>query len=123
MCLSLSLWNFSSKVASEDIICYKTLAKIEYPKIGIVYYKTPYMGVLIDIGFTYTSKLKRSGFTIEDGLHSFKHAYDTHLANSCWRSVVSVQCVIPKGSKYYKGTFLGADSYASSQLIYVKIIE
>ena len=34
-----------------------------------------------------------------------------------------VQCIIPKGSKYYEGTFGGYEGYASNKIKYVKLVE
>lgn len=101
-------------INGNDISCYEIILK------------TPFQGTTIEIGNTYVSKLERNGNSVNRGLHSFK-LYEDCVKNkensfvSAGASII-VECVIPKGSKYYVGEFNDAVSYASDKLVYVKII-
>ena len=80
---------------------------------------TPYRDFLIEIGKTYNSELiKSDDGRIHEGLHSFKNSNAAKIYNSG----IYVECIIPKGSKYYEGKFNINDAYASDKLTYVKII-
>ena len=198
MCLTLKNANTKSKIAEEDIVVYKRLIEVDFPKPGyhgkeftarfcgrkcsgviseqdgdtyfcmnssyagrtkineMFNYRaaylperglvgafhsvivdevsvdtikkliTPYHSVKIEIGNTYNSALKKIHMDINEGLHSFKHLSDAIEDGDG----VYVQCVIPKGSKYYEGIFIVrhsgvgyAESYASNKLTYVKIVK
>ena len=80
---------------------------------------TPYREFPIEIGKTYDSKLIKKDEYVHEGLHSFKTLDDAK--NDYIR--IYVECIIPKGSKYYEGKFIDDDAYASDKLTYVKIIE
>lgn len=81
---------------------------------------TPYQGMSVKIGETYTSKLVKKGSSVEEGLHTFVNPEkDNHMidGDTC------VECIIPKGSMYYLGSFNEiCASYASDTLKYVRII-
>lgn len=80
---------------------------------------TPYRNFLVEIGETYDSELIKSNDDyIHEGLHSFKNSNDAKIYNSG----IYVECIIPKGSKYYEGKFNINDAYASDKLTYVKTI-
>lgn len=80
---------------------------------------TPYRHFPIEIGETYDSELIKSDDDyIHEGLHSYKNSDDAKIYNSG----IYVECIIPKGSKYYEGKFNINDAYASDKLTYVKII-
>lgn len=117
MCLS-NLTTEEPQIAKRNITVYKVLIKRSYD------YLTLWRGVPIEIGKTYTSKLVKHGIDasnnlrIEEGLHSYKH-YKSIKDSIC----VKVKCIIPKGSKYYIGTFCEYVSIASDKLTYVEIIE
>ena len=80
---------------------------------------TPYRHFPIEVGKTYNSELIKRDNYIHQGLHSFKNLDDAKKF-----SVVKIcaECIIPKGSEYYKGKFGDWDAYASDKLTYVKII-
>ena len=82
---------------------------------------TPYMGANIIIGETYKSKLVVEDANVENGLHSFHTVLATK--SDYFVNDVIVKCIIPKGSKYYKGKYGNYVSYASNTLKYVEIIE
>ena len=80
---------------------------------------TPYREFPIEIGKTYNSELIKIDEDIYEGLHSYKNSED---AKKSYNGIY-VECIIPKGSKYYEGKFVDNDAYASDKLTYVKIIE
>lgn len=85
-------------------------------------YRTPYRLFPIKIGNTYTSDLileKTFGNTVEVGLHSFVRASSAFNDGDG----VVVKCVIPKGSKYFEGTFDRQPAFASNCIIYLELIE
>lgn len=111
-------WAFDSNVRS------LLIDGREYIKLMVM--RTPYMDMPVKFNQLYTSELDvRTGFhgaEVEKGLHSFADAasadYDMIPSNEN-----IVQCVIPKGSKYYVGSFRGKLSYASDQLMYIKFLD
>ena len=82
-------------------------------------YKTPYRALSVKIGNTYKSSLIKEHDKVHIGLHSFLNK--THARADGWGTVV--ECIIPKGSQYYKGMFDEYPSYASTALTYVKTID
>lgn len=89
---------------------------VEFPSIEL---KTPYQRASVTIGKTYSSKLKKADDTVWEGLHSFA----TLKAARKDGEGKYVKCIIPKGSRYYEGTFYSDVSYASTLLKYVEIVE
>ena len=81
--------------------------------------QTPYRDFIVEIGKTYDSILVKNLEYVHQGLHSYKNPIDTKR----YDYGIYVECIIPKGSEYYEGTFCDKDSYASNKLTYVKIIE
>ena len=79
---------------------------------------TPYRWFPIEIGKTYDSELIKMDEDIYEGLHSYKNSED---AKKSYNGIY-VECIIPKGSKYYEGKFADVDAYASDKLTYVKIL-
>ena len=79
---------------------------------------TPYRDFLVEIGKTYNSELIKKDEYVHEGLHSFKNLCDIKK----YYTGIYVECIIPKGSKYYEGKFVDIDAYASDKLTYVKII-
>ena len=117
------------KVAESDIICYKVVLKTD--EDFVTYYRRS----KVKLGCTYESELVvEDGFNtslnqvkvVEKGLHTFDctlHASYFMDSNFNQDSVL-IQCVIPKGSKYYVGCFNSYyNSYASEKLVYVKVID
>lgn len=83
-------------------------------------YLTPYRNFPIEIGETYTSDLiKNEDNDVNYGLHSFEKIEDVKMDGYG----TYVKCIIPKGSKYYKGIFKRCNSYASDTLKYTEIVE
>ena len=88
-----------------------------------IFYHTPYIKTIIELGKEYTSELYLYEFLniVEKGLHSFIQKLNIKEGEYL------VKCIIPKGSKYYKGIFeidsYSFDSIASDKLKYIKIIK
>ena len=119
MCLVLKSTFTWAKKAKKDIIVYKVIKEDN----GM--YKTPCQNFVVKIGETYTSKLNKHSSVVEEGLHSFENFSDANFEAMCciWHKHIVVKCIIPKGSKYYKGLFGSYDSYVSNKLTYIEIIK
>jgi hypothetical protein len=118
MCLDIKKGS-RLKTAKEDIVCYKMIRKCNET------YYTWYKRALVVLGETYVSCLVRKKSpenVVEDGIHSFKNLID--LKNfvhwMLFGNYYIVECIIPKGSKYYEGMFSKYPSYASTALTYPK---
>lgn len=116
------------KKAEKDICCYKViedhrnLTKSQYQGKLITIYRC----FEIEIGKTYTSRFSyNSDGDVEKGLHSYcSYEQAVDYANKWgWDATRIVKCVIPKGSKYYRGKFNSRSSYASTRLKYVEITD
>ena len=107
-----------------DMACHNITIENDLDLKPDCIYVTPYRDTIINIGETYKSKLRKFitpiGYTIEEGLHSFTRVEDAYN-DGCG---IIVKCIIPKGSKYYKGVFgyESVPSYASDCITYVEIV-
>ena len=124
MCLKLKR-GAKKKVAKEDIVVYKHLMDLMDGR-----YATPYQHDPVEIPSTVKSRvLERLDNEIYEGIHSFadyESAYsdmedEWHNYSEPKRSLV--KCIIPKGTKYYKGKFEGMPAYASKKLKYVEVLK
>lgn len=86
---------------------------------GKVLYYTPYQSKEIEIGKTYKSSLERYDISIHKGLHSFETLEDAKKDGIN----VYAKCIIPKGSKFFRGMFNGSISYASNRITYLKLVK
>ena len=130
MCL-ITDWS-ESRIAEEDIICYKWYMKSDFA------YKSPYQGKPIPPFNTKVySELSESEnierlehyvceifyslipgrYRVEKGFHSFVNSIDAKLYSYKGRDSIVVSCIIPKGALYYKGFFENCESYCSSSII------
>lgn len=119
MCLELAR-NSKKLTAKEDIVVYKFVDI--HPSGG---YITSYMAMPIEIGNTYTSNLIRNRHTpriLEIGLHSLIEQGSADCFARHFREVL-IECIIPKGSKYYIGEFDGHVGLASDTITYVRVLE
>lgn len=133
MCL-VTDWD-KPRIAEKDITCYKWYVKIDSV------YLSPYQGepipafntvVYSDLDKPEKNLLLLSSFQykyiVEKGFHSFVNSIDAkynrynQCANYEIRNTIIVSCVIPKGSRYYKGVFGNADSYCSEAIIIKEIM-
>lgn len=125
MCLVLENKNDKPQIATEDIYCYKVLLKnFRDQGLATLYTKTP-----VSIGSTYESGFSFTEWgDIDCGLHSFGRLIQANNFIDVWLIPSTVEyvlckCVIPKGSRYYQGSFVSCLSYASDKLTYLEIIE
>jgi len=135
MCLEIKKLSFKRK-ARKDIYVYKQISSFVIDE-GKIMYVTPYRESLVVIGEVYKSEIYRDRNTIEQGLHSFAKITDCfdnsrriynhpiyYKGKDYPVTPVLVECVIPKGARYYKGVFDGRfTSYASDTLEYVRILK
>ena len=124
MCL-ITDWD-KPRVAEEDIICYKWYGILNF------IYVSPYQGKpmpddniitysdLSEPEILYLSAVPK--YTIEKGFHSFVNRIDAERDSYKNRDAIIVSCIIPKGSRYYKGVFGDAESYCSESIKIEKII-
>jgi len=71
-------------------------------------YVTPYMDTNVEMGVVYYSEISVRDNKIGKALHSFKYLSDASISRDAdLKSPIMrlVECVIPKGSVYYEGTF------------------
>jgi hypothetical protein len=118
------------QVAEEDITCYKQVEE-KLNNEGI--YTTFYMKAEVKLGEKYSSELEKYNlklgvlYVIEKGLHSFSKLEDAidDLQDGITRSDSKshvIECIIPKGSTYYLGTYAHLDCFASDIIVYSKNI-
>jgi len=146
MCLNTSA-NAIPVMADKDITVYKVvLTNTFLDRENDNRYKTPFMFSTVEMGAEYTSTIEPSRvwsdsrvMRIEKGIHSFENFKDAaELVAALYHAdhlgtPHIAECIIPKGSWYYKGTFLipperardylNVPSFASDKIKYLKIIE
>jgi hypothetical protein len=138
MCLYTT--NTKIRTAKKDIICYKILIKERKKWISRKStYRAPffinytyrlkeryYLGKSLIHGFT-----EEYPYTVHKGFHSFVDIQDAKRMLSEWcelqgGKITIVQCIIPKGAEYIKGTIAPSEnspaSYVSDEIICVKEI-
>jgi hypothetical protein len=145
MCLVITKFN-KPKIAQEDIKCYKILFKSSaHPGL----YYAPYQSFTYELGVTYFTNISVSyncntfGLSffryifykffndfldvkgVNQGFHSFvnlKNAIEERNSDIDYKRLVIGECIIPKGAKYYKGTYLSYDGYVSDSIKINKIV-
>ena len=145
MCLVITKFN-KLKIAQEDIKCYKILFKSSaHPGL----YYAPYQSFTYELGETYSTNISVSydcntfGLSffrfifykffndfldvkgVNQGFHSFvnlKDAIKERKEDLNYEELVICECIIPKGSKYYKGAYLSYNGYVSDNIRINKII-
>lgn len=135
MCL-ITDWD-KSRIAEEDITCYKWYGMSNSA------YISPYQGkpipsfdtkVYSDLSepkiindfdkciYELFYVLIPGRYRVEKGFHSFVNSIDAKLYSYKGRDSIVVSCIIPKGAKYYKGFFENCESYCSDSIILKKEI-
>ena len=118
------------EIAQEDIVCYK-FYKLRENKLF-----SPYKEVLapninevantvLDRVYLYEYGGNNPTYMITRGFHSFKYLDDLIKELDFWLSYDTMifKCIIPKGTKYYEGTFDGSSSYCSESIILKETID
>ena len=128
MCLT-TFTKYSSK-ATKDIVCYKYLIK----RTGSNHLESPYTYFHWDIGKEYTADRSAPRLVpgnIKDGyFHSYEYKEAAEYRAEEYRHARYgiaeyriVKCIIPKGSRYYKGIHTGGeDGYASKKIKIVEVL-
>lgn len=145
MCLIITKFN-KLEVAQEDIKCYKILFK---SRVRSDLFYAPYQNFNYELGVAYFTNISVSyncntfGLSffryifynlfdkfldvkgVDQGFHSFvnlKDAIKKRNSDVDYKRLVICECIIPKGSKYYKGKYLHHDGYVSDSIKINKII-
>ena len=131
--------NNKPSVATEDITCYKVLEVIVDDNTGQKTYRSPnFADYSYQIGKNYKAVLGHQETEGRDigsigryrtttGLYSFNMLYAGHLACQEWvllnpdRQYACFECIIPKGSKYYKSLDKPICQLVSDQLQIVRM--
>ena len=131
MCLRIETKDKDLKpsIATKDMVVYKHLWVSSTEQ-----YLTSYQQCEVDFNVLITSNIGTywsvlvDKLSIDVGIHSFACKGDC-IADAMeeiesGRDInIIARCIIPEGSKYYIGTFGDRKSYASSQIIYEKIVK
>ena len=131
--------NKKTSVATEDITCYKVLEVIVDDNTGQTTYHSPNFTVYqYRIGETYKETLglirTKSQYTLgkyrtTTGLYSFDMLMAVRSACQEWeflypdRQYACFECIIPKGSKYYKSLDFQITQLVSDQLQVIHMIK
>lgn len=142
----MCLYTTSKKVqvAKEDIVCYKILIKLKKKGIFRIFrkftYRAPFhcyytyrLKKLYDLGRSLKCKLFTKGcptfYVVSEGYHTFEDIQDARDMLLEWYETPGmqkiVQCIIPKGAEYVKGTtylYNSVVSYVSNKLVCLKEI-
>lgn len=115
-----------AKKAKQDIVCYKivdvyktdTELKLYSQHMGFEYeleklYTTPIIEIRRAMGGSFLGNV---------GYHSFCHLEDAEYYNYNPLIMHIVECVIPKGSKYYTGKYGDDYNYISNAIIITRIL-
>ena len=106
--------------ATENIKCYKVYlfdyneccspyAEMTIPNFG-QYTNTQLGKAFISVGEEYP-------YTVYEGFHSFEFLSDAMNLAIILEEPIIAKCIIPEGSKYYKGRFNDFPSYCSESII------
>lgn len=126
MCLTLKWYHWPfARVTRKDITTYKIVHRKDLTSL--------YNGFPYKLGKLNKADIVKDKKEVDDGFHSFKYLKDALLDTDHkplssfedWVTVI-VECTIPVGSKYYKGSWeVGGEkptNYVSNQIIINKIL-
>ena len=114
--------------ATKDIKCYKVYLfshnRCYSPFIEMT---IPNFGQYINtkLGAAYLPEGENI-YTVDEGFHSFKYLSDIEKfckSYNRFTNFLIVECIIPKGSFYYKGYDIDCPSYCSECIILNKVID
>lgn len=131
MCFYIHPSHTEAKIATKNITCYKSVyldlfdldnfegitRKITRSNLNKIVLSTPFYAQQIDYSKSLLKRskiVKRDEKAIEQGLHSYDNAFS---CNASFGNLI-VECVIPKGAKYYYSP--KNNEYVSNQLLYTK---
>lgn len=137
MCLQVNAKKQYPQVAEEDITVYKYL-RIRNND-GVESLEAPFRGFCYTVGEEYSAELgahlynqynPEEGCFVEEGFHSIKtykslegYVENLHEVYLNYRKYAIVECVIPKGSTYYEGTWTFMEGYASDKIKIVSVLK
>ena len=108
-----------AKVAEEEIVCYKIIVKDESGT-----FRTPFRGNLVEMNELLVEEsfqFRSDGTDVHIGFHSFD-SFESAIeqVDEDEDNYYIIQCVIPAGSRYWKGRFSSEvdDGYCSDRIIY-----
>lgn len=117
MCLDRKEYSIK-RIALVNVVCYKFLIQNSDGT-----FKTPYQSTPVKIGEEYTAVMDYTDHNVFAGLHSFRSKKDCLFFSRNWNSNIKiVKCIIPFGSRYFKGRFDGFRGFASNKIKYIKEI-
>jgi len=122
MCLYIEE-NSKIRVTTEDITCYKNVYYLNSEVVQSSWYSKIY-----EFGKEYVEELQTipEFNTIDIGFHSYIHKDNAieKIDGDDWRADgnTTVECTIPKGSRYWKGITNSYKNYCSNRIIINKII-
>jgi len=124
MCFIMKKTNNKSKIAKKDIICYKKVRSDLKP--AIFQTKRKYIlnkeYVARDSGGKPIKKLKiikgKSSNYIDEGIHSYKNKFRTFENINIYNNEILIECIIPKGVRYYENY----QEFVSKKIIPTKIL-
>lgn len=127
MCLIVSVPEVF--IANEDITCYK----IYVVKDGKLV--SPYQGAPMPVfnilnttrlGSAFLCDDNYDFFEVNEGFHSYLNLFDADPRSFIWNNfsdkAIVVRCIIPKGSKFYKGISNKHENYCSESIILKEIM-
>ena len=133
MCLKLKEGNTKLIVADKDIVCYKILLQYPDGTYHSPYQRLPYElnKLMCDSVNVWKYRSDKTWNVGAGGFHTFakfdevKKAFDENFSDGLYPGFnpVIVKCFIPKGTKYYYGSFSFLfcaekyESYASKKLM------
>jgi len=128
MCLYLDGHTNKVLTAPSDITVYKHL--IATPNAdSTARYVTPYQYNDVEVPSEVTANMSYLHVTeVNEAIHAFMLECDAHddameEFKLTSHSYVVVKCIIPKGTKYYIGSFADRKACATEKLIYKEIVE
>lgn len=112
--------------ATEDIKCYKVYL-FDYNECCSPYIEMtiPNFGQYIntELGKAFFYYKEDIFYTISEGFHSFELLSDIkEFCENYFTNYLIVECIIPKGSFYYKGSFIRYSNYCSDTIILNKVV-
>lgn len=117
MCLTTNLEH--PIVAEKPITCYKVLLHVGDKLFS--YFYNEFEWEMDKVHFTTLQKVRRN---VHKGFHSYKDLHSTLvLMTRAPFTCVAVECIIPKGAKYYVGKDgYDLEGYASEKLKLIKVM-